>query len=142
MARATSSLPVPVSPVISTVALVGRDLADHAKQRLHHAAAADDPTVIGHHLDLRLLLELQLEQARQARHVHRFALSMRGERELEPTAVAQLNARTLGFLARSVIPAYGHPSISASCASSLMAVRVSPGISWTMAKRWFTTASN
>ena len=35
MARATSSLPVPDSPVTSTVALVGRDLADLAQHLLH-----------------------------------------------------------------------------------------------------------
>ena len=42
MARATSSLPVPLSPVISTVERVGADLADQLEDALHGRAVADD----------------------------------------------------------------------------------------------------
>ena len=41
-ARATSSLPVPLSPRISTVDGVGADLPDHLHRLPHRRAAADD----------------------------------------------------------------------------------------------------
>ena len=46
MARATSSLPVPVSPVISTVLLVSATQLGALDHLLHRAAAADDAVVI------------------------------------------------------------------------------------------------
>ena len=46
MARATSSLPVPVSPVMSTVLFVSRDQLGAADHVLHRAAAPDDAVVV------------------------------------------------------------------------------------------------
>ena len=46
MARATSSLPVPVSPVMSTVLLVSATQLGALDDLLHRAAAADDAVVI------------------------------------------------------------------------------------------------
>ena len=42
MARATNSLPVPLSPVIRTVLVVGRHGADHFQDALNRPAVADD----------------------------------------------------------------------------------------------------
>ena len=64
MARATSSLPVPLSPVISAVASRGGELADELENLLHRLAAADDAQFVILRFQQRLVGDHLLHVAR------------------------------------------------------------------------------
>ena len=64
MARATSSLPVPLSPVISAVASDAGELADQLENLLHRLAAADDPEIVIFGFEQRLIGDDLLHVAR------------------------------------------------------------------------------
>ena len=58
-ALATNSLPVPLSPVISTVAEVGGDLAEPLDDRVHERRVADHPLEAEPLVELLLQLEVR-----------------------------------------------------------------------------------
>ena len=102
MARATNSLPVPLSPVIKAVASEAGELADELEDALHRFAATDDADVVILGFEQRLVRDDLLHVARGFERAENNLLELGDVERFEEIIVSAELHRFDGRLGRAV----------------------------------------